>query len=186
MWGFRYFYHPYLEGVSFIPSIYGALLGTTLGSLQSLMFTRIDERTTWILVSAASSALGMELASWIAPLTGPLADGVVVGSTVASAQWVALRGRMKRPSAAAFTSAIAVSVAAIAGSVAVSRAVAGLNALRPTSVASRVGVSLLLRGLYPPMNWGDCLLAIAFMAMAGLILGAITVKPASSLLARAH
>lgn len=187
MWSYRYLYHPFLEGATFVPSIYGAVLGAALGSMQSLMFSRGGERTIWILVSAASAAVGLELASWLAPLPGSAGYGVVVGSTVASAQWLALRGRMKRPNAAAFTSALAVATAAIAGSVAVSRALAGLNALSPAMAASNPpGVDVLLRGLYAPMNWSECAFALASLAIAGLVLGAITVKPASSLFARAH
>jgi len=187
MWSYGYLYHPFLEGARFIPSIYGAVLGAALGSMQSLMFTRVVERTIWILVSAASTAVGLELALSLAPVIGLLGYGVVVGSTVASAQWVALRGRMRRPSAAAFTSALVVATAAIAGSIAVSQALAGLNALRPTIVAFYpTGVNGLLRGLYAPMNLSECVFAIVSMAIAGLILGAITVKPASIFLARAH
>ena len=187
MWSYGYLYHPFLEGATFLPSVYGALLGVALGSPQSLLFARVNERTIWILVTAASAAVGLELATWLAPITGSIGFGVVVGSTVASAQWLALRGRMRRPNAAAFTSALAVAIAAIAGSVAVSRALAGLNALRPATVAaSPAGVNELMRGLYAPMNWSEYVLAIAATAIAGLILGAVTVKPASSLLARAH
>jgi hypothetical protein len=183
MWSYGYLYHPFLEGARFIPSIYGAVLGAALGSVQSLMFTRVGERTIWILVSAASAAVGLEMALSFAPVIGLLGYGVVVGSTVASAQWLALRGRMKRPSVAAFTSALAAATSAIAGSIAVSQALAGLNALRPTIVASNpVGVSGLLGGLYGPMNVSECVFAIASMAIAGLILGAITVKPASTFL----
>jgi hypothetical protein len=183
MWSFGYLYHPFLEGARVIPSIYGAVLGAALGSMQSLMFTRVGERTIWILVSAASTAAGLELALSLAPVIGLLGYGVVVGSIIASAQWLALRGRMKRPSAAAFASALAVATAAIAGSIAVSQASAGFNALRPTIVASNpAGVNGLLRGVYAPMNVSECVLAIASMAIAGLILGAITVKPASTFL----
>jgi len=70
MWSYGYLYHPFLEGATFIPSIYGAVLGAALGSMQSLMFSRVGARMIWILVSAASAAVGLELASWLAPLIG--------------------------------------------------------------------------------------------------------------------
>jgi len=186
MWSFSYFYHPYLDGMTFIPSMYGVLLGTCLGTIQSLMFTNLSERIAWIVVSAASAALGLELASWIAPLPGPMGYGVVVGTTVAAVQWLTLRGRMKRPSAAALTSALGVSVAAVAGSVAVNQALTGLNALRVPTVAAAARLDAVSRVLYTPMNWSDYLFAVGSTAVAGLILGAITVKPASAWFARAQ
>lgn len=185
-WGFAYFYHPYLDGTVFVPSIYGALLGIALGTTQSLMFSAFSERVTWIFLSAASSAIGLEIAQRIAPLTGPVGFGVVVGSTVASAQWLALRGRMRRPSAAAFASAIAVAATVVAGSVALSQATAGFNPLPVEVVASAIKVEALFSGLYPPMSWSECLVAMAFTAIPGFILGMITLKPASSWLAGAH
>lgn len=185
-WAFRYLYHPYLEGTTFLPSVYGALLGATLGGTQSLMFVRVNERAMWIGVSALSAAVGWELATRAALLTGALGYAVVIGATVAAAQWLALRGRMKRPSTAALISAFAVSTAAVAGSVAVTRSLAGLNALRVPPASGRIAVEVIVRNFYAPMDWRQCLFAVTTTALAGLILGAITVRPASSLLARAH
>jgi hypothetical protein len=185
LWGFQYFYHPFLEGMTFLPSVYGALLGATLGGTQSLMFARVSERASWIVVSALSAAVGWEFATTAAAVTGLLGYGVI-GATVASAQWLALRGRMQRPSAAALISASAVSTAAVAGSVAVTRLLAGLNALGAPHGTAPITVELVLRGFYTPMDWRQGLVAIGTTAIAGLVLGAITVRPASSLLARAH
>ena len=186
LWAFRYLYHPFLEGMTLLPSVYGALLGATLGGTQSLMFARRSERAIWIVVSALSAALGLEFATTAAAVTGLLGYGLVIGATVASAQWLALRGRMQRPSAAALISAAAVSSAAVAGSVAVTRSLAGLNALGVPHGAERITVEMVLSGFYAPMDWRQCLVGIAATAIAGLLLGAITVRPASSLLARAH
>jgi hypothetical protein len=186
LWAFGYLYHPYLEGATFVPSVYGALLGATLGGTQSFMFARVSERATWILVSALSASVGWELAMWSVPLTGAIGYGVVIGGTVASAQWLALRGRLKRPSAAALISACAVSTAAIAGSVAVTRSLAGLNALGVPRGTVPMTIEAVLRDFYMPMDWRQCLVAIGATAIAGLLLGAITVRPASSLFARAQ
>lgn len=185
-WGFAYFYHPYLEGTVFLPSIYGALLGTALGITQSLIFTASSERLTWILMSAGSSAIGLEMAQRFAPLTGPVGFGVVVGSIVASAQWLALRGHMKRPSAAALVSAVAVAATAVAGSVALSQASAGFNPLPIEVVASAIKVEALFSGFHPLTNWSEYLFAMASMVIPGFILGMITLKPASSWLARVN
>ncbi len=186
MWAFRYLYHPYLEPTTFVPSVYGALVGAALGATQSLMFTRVTERAAWMVVSALSAAVGWELATRTAPLTGPIGYGVVIGVSVASAQWMALRGRMKCPSVAALISAFAVSTAAVAGSVAVTRSLAGLNALRVSPASGDIAVEVAFRNFYAPMDWKQCLFAVASTALAGLLLGAITVRPASSWLARAH
>ena len=186
LWAFRYLYHPFLEGMTFSPSVYGALLGATLGGTQSLMFTRVSERAIWVVVSALSAAVGWDFATGAAATTGLLGYGVVIGATVASAQWLALRGRMQRPSAAAVISAVAVSTAAVGGSVAVTRSLAGLNALGMPHGAALITGEMVLRGFYAPMDWRQCLVGIGSTAIAGLLLGAITVRPASSLLARAH
>jgi hypothetical protein len=186
MWAFGYLYHPYLEGATFLPSVYGALLGATLGITQSCMFARVSERATWMLLSALSAAIGWELATWTVVVTRPIGYGVVIGATVASAQWLALRGRMKRPSAAALISALAVSTVAVAGSVAVTRLLAGLNALGVPRGTAPITIEAVLRDFYMPMDWRQCLVAIGSTAIAGLLLGAVTVRPASSLFARAH
>jgi hypothetical protein len=63
-----------------------------------------------------------------------------------------------------------------------------MDALKHDVLAPQVhsGLDVLLRGLYAPMNGTECLLGFVAMAMAGLVVGAITAKPASSLLTRAH
>ena len=186
MWAFQYFYHPFLEGMTFLPSVYGALLGATLGGTQCLMFARVSERATWILVSALSAAVGWEFATKAVAMTGLVGYGVVIGVTVASTQWLALRGRMQRPSAAAVISAFAVSTAAVAGSVAVTRSLAGMNALGAPHGTVPITVEMVVRDFYAPMDWRQSVLALTMTALAGLLLGAITVRPASSWLARAH
>jgi hypothetical protein len=186
MWAFQYFYHPFLEGTTFSPFLYGALLGATLGGTQSLMFARVSERATWILVSALSAAVGWKFATEAAGAIGLLGYGVVIGVTVASTQRLALRGRMHCPSAAAVISAFAVSTAAVAGSVAVTRTLAGLNALGVPQGTAPITIELVLRDFFAPMDWRQSVFALTTTAVAGLVLGAITVRPASSLLARAH
>jgi hypothetical protein len=53
--------------------------------------------------------------------------------------------------------------------------------------AGRVqAIGLLLRGLYGPMSWADLTVEFAVMATAGLVIGAVTARPLSSLLARTH
>jgi hypothetical protein len=181
---YRYLYHPFLERVRFVPSIYGGFLGVALASSQSLMFPRGAPRINWILLNALSAAVGMEAATQLASVTGPIAYGGVVGSVLAITQWLALRGRMQQPSAAALPSALTIAAATIGGSVALTRVLSGFNALQ--SPPQRWTPDALVQALYAPMTWSDCVLAIAFMTIAGLCLGAVTMNSASSVLARAQ
>ena len=63
-------------------------------------------------------------------------------------------------------------------------ALAGIEALgnHPDSTP---GLYLLLRGLYSPTDWTKVAVGFAVMATTGLLVGAITAKPISSMLARA-
>lgn len=185
-WSFGYFYHPYLEGITFMPWMYGALLGAGLGAAQSLMLDHPRNRATWIVITAASAAFGLELASTVAALTGPVGYGVIVGIVVAGGQWIALREHLGRAGLLALASAATVASTAVAGSVALTRALAGMDALKHDPPYAHPGLDVLLRGLYAPMNWDEWLLGLVAMAMAGLVVGAVTAKPASALLARAH
>jgi len=45
---------------------------------------------------------------------------------------------------------------------------------------------LLLRGLYAPASWMEAAVSFAVMATTGLLVGAITARPAASFLTRAR
>lgn len=62
-------------------------------------------------------------------------------------------------------------------------ALAGMEALRRdpfADVQSAAGLHLLLRGLYAPTSWTELAMGSALMAATGLLVGAITAKPAAS------
>jgi hypothetical protein len=48
------------------------------------------------------------------------------------------------------------------------------------------GLFLLLRGLYAPASWTEAAVSFAVMATTGLLVGAITARPAASFLTRAR
>jgi hypothetical protein len=64
-------------------------------------------------------------------------------------------------------------------------ALAGMDPLRnpPDSVP---GLYLLLRGLYAPSSWTEVAVGFVVMATMGLLVGAVTARPVSSMLARAR
>lgn len=185
-WSFSYLYHPYLEGVSLVPWAYGAILGAGLGAAQCVVLRRIP-RARWIVVSAISAAIGLELATAVAVPAGPLGFGVVVGAIVATGQWVLLRERVRSAGWLAVASATALSATVISPSASLDFALAGLNPLRHTTIPfdPGYGVDVLLRGLYAPMNWTEGILGLVVMAVTGLVVGAMTAKPISVLLSDA-
>jgi hypothetical protein len=77
---------------------------------------------------------------------------------------------------------------ALVSGAALHRSVAGMNALsgqvRPLHDAA--GLALLVRGLYAPASASEFALGFAVMAMMGLVVGAITAVPVSSMLSRAR
>ena len=184
-WTFSYFYHPYLEGTAFVPWAYGALLGAGLGLVQALALgRRLPRRTLWIVTSACCAALGVEIAISIARVAGPIGYAVAFGSVVAGGQWIVLRGRQPLgPQGAAWwvlPSAGGLSAVVMSARNTLTAALAGMEAIgnHPDSTP---GLYLLLRGLYAPTTWTEAAVGFAVMATIGLLVGAITAKPVSSL-----
>ena len=60
-WPFAYLYHPYLEGATFVPWIYGAILGVGLGVIQVAVLRALRLGLVWIGVTALCAAFGLEL-----------------------------------------------------------------------------------------------------------------------------
>jgi hypothetical protein len=184
-WTFSYFYHPYLEGTAFIPWVYGAMLGAGLALVQALALgRRLPLRKLWIVTSGCCAALGVEIAISIARVAGPIGYAVAFGSVVAGGQWIVLRGRLPlgQPGAAwwVLPSAGALSAVVMSARNTLTAALAGMEAIgnHPDSTP---GLYLLLRGLYAPTTWTEAAVGFAVMATTGLLVGAITAKPISSL-----
>ncbi len=60
-WTFSYFYHPYLEGLSIPPWMYGAALGLGLGAVQSARREpRTRPRIVLIAATSAAAAVGLD------------------------------------------------------------------------------------------------------------------------------
>ena len=189
-WAFSYFYHPYLEGTAFVPWLYGALLGAGLAVVQAITLgPGLRLGRLWIITTASCAALGVEVAIAVAGVAGPVGYAVSFGLIVAAGQWIVLRGC--RPGAAwwVLPSAAGLSAVALSTSASLTSAVAGMEALRRDPLAdvhSAAGLHLLLRGLYAPTTGTELALGLAFMAVTGLLVGAITARPMSSMLARAR
>ena len=185
-WGFSYFYHPYLEGTVFVPWVYGAMLGAGLALVQALALgRRLALGKLWIVTSACCAALGVEIAISIARVAGPVGYAIAFGSVVAGGQWIVLRGRLPGAAWWVLPSAGGLSAVVMSARSTLTSALAGMEALgnHPDSTP---GLYLLLRGLYAPTNWTEVAVGFAVMATTGLLVGAITAKPISSMLARAR
>ncbi len=180
-WSFGYFYHPYLEGLRIAPWVYGFLLGAGLGAIQRLVLRGMSP-VAWILVSAASAAIGLDFAIVLAPTIGPVGYGIVVGAMVAGGQWFMLRGQIQGAAWFVATSAIVLAAVSISGIAAMNQVLAGLN---PLPVPLRVGtapdgLALLMRGLSAPMNGAEWAFAVATMAITGAVVAAMTANHVSS------
>jgi hypothetical protein len=185
-WAFSYFYHPYLEGTAFLPWVYGAMLGAGLALVQALAIgRRLPLGKLWIVTSACCAALGVEIAISIARVAGPVGYAIAFGSVVAGGQWIVLRGRLPGAAWWVLPSAGGLSAVVMSARSPLTSALAGMEALgnHPDSTP---GLYLLLRGLYAPSNWTEVAVGFAVMATTGLLVGAITAKPISSMLARAR
>jgi hypothetical protein len=183
---FSYFYHPYLEGTAFVPWAYGALLGAGLALVQALALRRrLPFGKLWIMTSACCAALGVEIAISIATVAGPLGYAVAFGSIVAGGQWIVLRGRLPNAAWWVLPSAGGLSAVVMSARSTLTSALAGMDPLRnpPDSVP---GLYLLLRGLYAPSSWTEVAVGFVVMATMGLLVGAVTARPVSSMLARAR
>jgi len=185
-WAFSYFYHPYLEGAAFVPWMYGATLGAGLALVQaSVAGRRLPFGTLWITTSACCAALGVEIAISIARAAGPVGYAVAFGSIVAAGQWIVLRGRLPNAAWWVLPSAGGLSAVVMSARGAMTTALAGMEPLGNQPDAAP-GVFLLLRGLYAPASWMEAAVSFAVMATTGLLVGAITARPAASFLTRAR
>lgn len=185
-WAYTYFYHPYLEGTAFVPWVYGATLGAGLALVQALALgRRLPLGKLWIVASACCAALGVEVAISIARVAGPVGYAMAFGSVVAAGQWIILRGRLPGAAWWVLPSAGGLSAVVMSARSTLASALAGMEALR-TPPDATPGLYLLLRGLYAPTTWTEVAMGFAVMATTGLLVGAITAKPISSMLARAR
>ena len=183
-WLFAYLYHPYLEGTVLSPWLYGAMLGAGLGIAQCAVVRQLP-RPTWIVVSAACAAAGLEVAMVSGSLTGPIGFGTVIGVIVACGQWTVLRPRFHRASWLAAVGGVALSMAAISLGVAANRAPLAVNALDHYTVVDRTPM-LPVQVLYAPMDWSEWTLGVVAVAICGLVVGAVTAKPVAALLSDAR
>jgi hypothetical protein len=181
-WGFSYLYHPYLEGVRFAPWSYGAFLGAGLGVAQSIALRdRFRAGLAWVLVSAASTALGLHLAAIVAGPVGLVGCGIVLGGVVGSCQWMLVRTRTRRPAWPVLASALSLPIAVILSNGLIQRAFTGMNPVADSLQTANAALytdalTALARALYQSHNWTDLAVESGAMAVSGLIIGAITAR----------
>jgi hypothetical protein len=188
---FGYLYHPYLEGLTIAPWIYGAFLGLGLGLAERAALRRHGRLgTRWILASGAGAALGLHVAVIVASSTGPLAYGIVLGGFVGTSQWLVLRTRVARAGWLVLGSAVALSLGVLSYAASLDRALRGFGPL-PNDVLVgqapmdyREALGVLVRGLYRPKSWAELAMELAVMATSGLVIGALTARPVSAMLSR--
>jgi hypothetical protein len=187
-WLFGYLYHPYLEGMTIAPWIYGAFLGLGLGVAERAALRRHGRLgTRWILASGLAAAIGLQVAVSVASSTGPLGYGVVLGGFVGTGQWLVLRTRVERAGWLVLGSAMALWLGALSYAATLDRTLRGLGALPNDVLAGqaqmgyREALGVLVRGLYRPKSWAELAMELAVMATSGLVIGALTARPVSAM-----
>jgi len=184
---FRYFYHPFLEGIALPPWSYGALLGAALGTAQTLVLRkRFRLGLLWVAASAVGTSVGLEGAIATAKIAGPVGYGLVLGCAVGSIQWMVLRTRVHGAAWWGLGSTAALSAAMLSCGVSLHTTLNGLNAVSRDPLAAEPGaygaaVQFLARGLYAPSTGADLAVELAVMATTGLVVGALTVRPLASM-----
>jgi hypothetical protein len=113
-----------------------------------------------------------------------IALGLVLGGTVGLAQWLLLPARVRRTSAWALASAVAMPIAVIFCSAAVDRALAGLN---PVAAGPQpLPFDLLAVGLSRTGTWRDLVLQFVAMAASALVVRSVVRMSRRPLRERRH
>jgi hypothetical protein len=192
-WTFAYFYHPFLEGLTFPAWGYGALLGLGLGTAQLVALrARLRLSFSWVLASAACAAFGLEVAVLLAGNGGPVWYGLVLGCFVGAGQWIVLRRKTRDAARWVVASMVGVPVGILSVGLALNGTLRGLNQLSNDVLATHEttstsdAIALLSRGLYAPASLVDLTVESAVMATAGLVIGALTASALSSLTSPGH
>jgi hypothetical protein len=107
--------------------------------------------------------------------------GLVLGGTVGVVQWLLLPARVRRASAWALASAVAVPIAVLFCSAAVDRALSGLNPV--AAEPPQLTIDLVGVGVSRASTWMDLAVQFAAMAASALAVRAVMRKP---LLERRH
>lgn len=183
--GFTYLYHPYLEGLTLPPWMYGALLGVGLGSTQAaVLHRRFRPAVLWVVGTSLATAVGFEAAIATATIAGPIGYGIVLGGIVGGSQWCVLRTRVRQPFRSALVSIFTLLIAIAGSAVSIRTLLGGLNPLSPDPLAaspdaSRTALDFLTRGLYGPTTRGDLAIEFAVMVTCGLVIATLTANPLS-------
>jgi hypothetical protein len=183
--GYRYFYHPFLEGMrprDFSGGV-GACVGIGLGITQSLML-RFKGRVAlaWTAVSGLACAAGLFAIGTMdmrrQPLSPALA-GLTLGVAVGVSQWVFLRLRTRHDGRWALATVAALAFSAVTFQAAIHSAFQGVN---PLVIDPLTGPIDRYRALFEVVTgalgqmhtWIALVFAFVAMAVSSLIVGAFT------------
>jgi hypothetical protein len=184
-WGFSYFYHPYLEGVDVAPWMFGAFLGFGLGIAQyATLRHRRGVGHGWLLVTVVSAAIGVQILVTLTPEIGLFGAGVVLGGLVGTVQWLVLRRQIRRAAWSTLASGVALAAAVVMFGAMMHRTFAGMNPLSSdvsVNIAFGNALKTIFDGMSTPRSWTELAVEITFMTMSGLVVGALTARPVSSI-----
>ena len=194
-WSVSYLYHPYLEGISIPPWLYGAVLGLSLGVVQNVVQSAVqsvvqnDARTVklqhagarrarLILATAAASALGLQVA---VTFGRPATYGTVLGAFVGGTQWMVLGARHDRnhPWILSSMTAMFVAVAASAGAIRVT-----LRGLDPRALELQRSDLPEVVSLVVAQAISMSLTNLVVMMVCGLLSAALTTRVLSAVRAK--
>jgi hypothetical protein len=110
--------------------------------------------------------------------------GLVLGAAVGVAQWLLLPPRVRRASAWALASGVAVPIAVLFCSAAVDRALSGLNPV--AAEPQRLTIDLIVVGVSRAGTWMDLAVQFAAMAASALLVRTLMKKPRRPAVERRH
>ena len=182
-WAYRYFYHPFLEGMSGrdFSSGFGACVGIGLGITQSLMLRfKGKVAIAWTVVSALGSAAGLFAISTMAmrrePL-GPAMAGLTLGAAVGVSQWVFLRLQTRHDGRWALATVVALALTAVTFQAAIHSTFQGVNPLVVDPLTGpidpyRAVIEIVINAFGQVQTWVALAFAFVAMAVSSLIVGA--------------
>jgi hypothetical protein len=185
---FSYLYHPFLEGLDIRAVVggYGLCLGAGLGITQSIVLRyRWRLALAWAAVSGAAACVGLLAVASFAMMRQPLGfaeSGMVLGGTVGVAQWMLVRLQAGYDRRWAFATVFVLATAAVTFGAAIQSTFAGVNplAIAPlvtTAEPYRDLLDVVLRTLQQMRTWAVIAVAFIAMAIAGIVIGSLALKP---------
>jgi hypothetical protein len=183
--GYRYFYHPFLEGMrprDFSGGV-GACVGIGLGITQSVIL-RFKGKTAvaWTAVSALACAAGLYAIGTLDMRRQPLSPGMAgltLGAAVGLSQWMFLRLQTRHDGRMALATVFALAFSAVTFQAAIHSTFQGVNPIVIDPLTGpidpyRAVVDVVTVALSQMHTWIALVVAFVAMAVSSLIVGAFT------------